>query len=83
MAASRTGDYTEFYASDGTVKHLDRDGKATGKWSLEGDKVCFEFPEEDDRSCVTVQVEGTKGAFVDEDAAKDSFDIMPGNAKNL
>lgn len=83
VANSRTGDYTEFFLPDGTVKHLDRDGKAAGKWTLEGQKVCFDFPEEDDRSCVQVEVEGAKGAFIDEDASRDTFEILTGNAKNL
>ena len=83
VAESRAGGYTEFYAPDGVVKHLDRDGRSTGKWSLQGEKVCFDFPEEDDRSCVDVEIDGQKGVFIDEDATKDTFDLLPGNAKNL
>lgn len=83
IAKSHDGGYTEFYASEGAVQHLDRDGKATGKWSLKGEKVCFDFPEEDDRSCVDIEVDGQKGVFIDEDATRDTFDLLPGNAKNL
>lgn len=83
VAQSHDGGYTEFFAPDGVVKHLDRDGKATGTWTLQGDKVCFDFPDEDDRSCVQVEVTGQKGAFVDEDKARDTFDVLPGNAKGL
>ena len=83
VASSKGGSYTEFFASDGTVKHVDSDGLSKGKWALQGDKVCFDYPEEDDRSCVSLEVTGTKGVFVDEDGTKDLFDVMPGNAKNL
>ena len=83
VAQARGGGYTEYYAADGGVIHLDKDGRAKGRWALEGDKVCFDFPEEDDRSCVSVEIEGNKGAFVDEDAERDVFELLPGNAKAL
>ena len=83
VAQSHDGGYTEFFAPDGVVKHLDRDGKATGKWTLQGEKVCFDFADEDDRSCVQVEVTGQKGAFIDEDKARDTFDVLTGNAKGL
>lgn len=83
VARSRAGGYTEFYGPDGAVTHLDKDGKTRGKWSLDGQKVCFDFPEEDDRSCVLVEIDGDKGAFVDEDASRDTFQVLPGNAKGL
>jgi hypothetical protein len=83
VAEARSGGYTEFYGTDGAVIHLDKDGKAKGRWTLEGDKVCFDFPEEDDRSCVNVSLDGRKGAFVDEDASQDTFTLLPGNAKAL
>lgn len=83
VAQSRAGGYTEFYGPDGAVTHLDKDGKTRGKWSLDGQKVCFDFPEEDDRSCVLVEIDGDRGAFVDEDASRDTFQMLPGNAKGL
>ena len=83
IAQARGGGYTEYYAPDGGVTHLDKDGRSKGRWTLEHDRVCFEFPEEDDRSCVTVEMEGSKGTFVDEDAERDAFDVLPGNAKGL
>lgn len=82
-ARSRDGGYTEYYAPDGAVHHLDRDGKATGKWTLKGEKVCFDFADEDDRSCVEVEVTGQKGAFIDEDSSRDTFNVLHGNAMGL
>lgn len=83
VAKSKTGAYTEFFEADGTVRHVDADGKSKGKWALQGDKVCFDYADEDDHTCVTVQVTGSTGTFVDEDSARDTFDILPGNAKSL
>lgn len=83
VADSRAGSYTEFFSSDGEVKHLDKDGRATGKWALQNSKICFDFPEDDDRICTDVEVTGSKGAFIDQDGGRDAFDILPGNAKKL
>lgn len=83
VTTSKTGAYTEFFEAGGAVRHVDGEGKASGKWALQGDKVCFDYPDEDDHTCVTLQVTGSKGIFIDEDGGKDLFDILPGNAKNL
>ena len=83
VAKGQGGDYTEYYATNGAVTHLDADGKSTGAWAVEGDKVCFDFPEEDDRSCVDVESDGKTGTFIDEDKSRDTFDVLPGNAKGL
>jgi len=34
-------DYAEFYLADGTVKTMEDSVLTTGKWSVEGDQVCF------------------------------------------
>lgn len=83
VAQGRGGGYTEYYAADGAVQHLDSDGKSSGKWSVEGDKICFDFPEEDDRSCVEVESDGKTGTFTDEDKSRDTFTVLPGDAKHL
>ena len=83
VTTSKSGAYTEFYGPDGAVLHVDSDGKSKGTWTLQGEKVCFDFPDEDDHSCVTMQVTGATGVFTDTDGSKDVFDILPGNAKNL
>ena len=83
VADTRAGSYTEFYAPDGTVRHLDKDGKTDGKWVLQGEKICFDFADDDDRVCTALELSGSKGAFVDADGSRDTFTVLPGNAKNL
>ena len=83
VAEAHSGGYTEYYNSDGSLTHLDKDGRSSGKWSIEGQKVCFDFPDEDDRSCVEVETDGKTGTFTDEDAARDTFQVLPGDAKGL
>ena len=83
VADTRVGSYTEYYGPDGTVRHLDKDGKTDGKWALQGEKICFDFADDDDRVCTALELSGSKGAFVDADGSRDTFTVLPGNAKNL
>ena len=75
--------YTDFYGTDGTVRHRDGDGATSGQWTEQGDGVCFDYPDDDDRVCVKVTVTGATGTFMDPDGATDAFTILPGNAKGL
>jgi hypothetical protein len=83
VADTRAGSYTEFFKPDGSVLHLDQDGRSSGKWTLKDPKVCFDFPEDDEQICTDVEVSGQKGAFIDQDGGRDNFSILPGNAKGL
>lgn len=75
--------FFEFYAKNGTVKQLDDDDVATGKWSVKGTQVCFEFPDDDEETCYKVAVDGKYATFTDEDGAGKRYEILAGNAKNL
>ncbi len=77
------GPYTEFFKPDGTVVHVDRDGKDTGHWALKEPSVCFTYPDDDEEDCRKPRVEGTHGAFLDGDGSSYRFDILPGNPKHL
>ena len=83
VVTSKSGSYMEYFQPDGTIRHVDQDGKAVGRWSLGDGKVCLDFPDEDDRTCVAPHVSGTTGSFADQDGAKDQFEILPGNPKGL
>ena len=83
VADTRAGNYTEFFLADGSVMHLDQDGRTTGTWVLKDAKVCFDYPEDDDHICTDLEVAGSKGAFIDPDGSRDAFQILPGNAKKL
>ncbi len=75
--------YFEFYLANGTVKQLDDDDTATGKWALRGDRICFEYPDDDEESCYKLVVEGNIATFTDDDDAGKRYEILKGNAKRL
>lgn len=77
------GPYKEFFRPDGTVIHVDRDGKDVGHWTLKQPSVCFTTPDDDGEDCRNLQVEGSHGAFVDRDGSSYRFDILPGNPENF
>ncbi len=83
VASTRSGSYIEFYAPDGTLRRVDADGATKGQWAQQGDDVCFDYPDDDDRVCVHVTVHGATGSFTDSDGTADTFQILPGNARNL
>ena len=73
----------EFYSDKGTVKQLLDDESSTGKWSFKDNKVCFEFPDDDEESCYGVKVDGSIATFTDSDGKGKRYDILPGNPKKL
>lgn len=75
--------FAEFYLKNGTVKQLDDDETATGKWSLKNGKVCFEFPDDDEETCYHITVEGNIATFTDDDGSGRRYEILAGNAKHL
>jgi hypothetical protein len=74
---------SEFYGPDGTVKQLDDDETATGKWVVRGENVCFKFPREKEENCYKVEVIGDIVTFIDEDGDGKRYTILSGNAKKL
>ena len=83
VATTKNGSYTEYYAPDGAVRRLDRDGATAGRWTQADDGVCLDYPDDDDRICLRVTVRGSLGAFTDADGTADRFEILAGNAKDL
>ena len=73
----------EYYSDKGTVKQLLDDETSTGKWSFKDNKVCFEFPDDDEESCYGVKVDGSIATFTDSDGKGKRYDILPGNPKKL
>ena len=83
QGGTRDGDYTEFFDTAGTVRHLDRDGNAEGRWKVRGDLVCLLFPDDDEEECRRIEVVGPNGAFIDSDGTRYGFTILPGNPNRL
>ncbi len=75
--------FAEYFDPGGSVRYVDKDGVSTGTWAVKGDRVCFAFPEEDERSCDGFEVAGTIGTSTDDDGTAVHFDIQPGNSKGL
>jgi hypothetical protein len=75
-------DYADYYLADGTVKSMDDSQIVTGKWALEGDRICFTYPG-DPRECYTLEVMGETATFTDRSGNGLRGQILKGNAKNL
>ena len=77
------GAYIEYFSQDGTVVHVDRDGKDSGQWRLREPSVCFTYPDEDAEDCRELEVDGNRGVFIDPDGSRYHFEIVPGNPQHL
>jgi hypothetical protein len=75
--------FSEYFDPAGGVKYVDKNGVSEGTWALQGNRVCFDFPDEDDHSCSTFEVTGSSGSAIDDDGATIHFQIQPGNSKRL
>lgn len=83
VCGSRDGkEYADYYAPDGRIVALDGGEIENGKWSLEGDAICTDFPSEG-KTCYRVDVSGDTVNFVDRDGAGFRGTILKGNPKNL
>lgn len=65
--------YAEFYSKDGAIK---ADGY-TGKWSLEGDAMCFDYGEGAD--CFTVSIDGDSVTWITDGEEAGTGTIAAGN----
>ena len=87
---TKEGTRTDYYAPDGTIKTLIGSELKTGKWRLDGEKVCLEYPQsdeddddEDDETCYKVTITGNYVIFLDDDGEGWRLRIVPGNPKDL
>ena len=54
----------------------------TGKWSVEGEKVCFVYPKEE-KACFMLELAGDDVTFTDDSGAGIRVKLLQGNPKNL
>lgn len=74
--------YFDFYRKDGTLTSL-YDGDITpGKWTIEGEKVCTKYPDED-KECFSVKRIGDEVTMVDAKGKGLRATLLPGNPKDL
>lgn len=76
-------DFSDYFDPGGAVRHVDGNGQSAGTWAVQGDKVCLDFPEDDERSCLAFEVTGSTGTAVDDDGTPLRFTVEPGNSKGL
>jgi hypothetical protein len=72
----------EYYRKDGTLALLEGSEITKGKWSLEGERVCFKYPDED-KDCQTISRTGDEVTFKRKDKSGYKLKVLEGNPKNL
>jgi hypothetical protein len=72
----------EHYRKDGTLGLLEGSAITKGKWSLEGERVCFKYPDED-KDCQTISRTGDEVTFKRKDKSGYRLKVLAGNPKNL
>jgi hypothetical protein len=74
--------YHDFYRKDGKLVSLQEGEISTGKWSLEGEKVCIKYPDED-KDCYTVVALGRTVTMTDAKGKGFRATLLRGNPKDL
>jgi hypothetical protein len=72
----------EHYRKDGTLALMEGSEITKGKWSLEGERVCFKYPDED-KDCQTISRTGDDVTFKRKDKSGYRLKVLAGNPKNL
>jgi hypothetical protein len=72
----------EYYRKDGTLALLEGSEITKGKWSLEGERVGFKYPDED-KDCQTISRTGDEVTFKRKDKSGYKLKVLEGNPKNL
>ena len=73
-----SGPYAEYYAPDGTIKGKDY----TGKWSVEGDSMCFVY-QDTPKECWNVEISGDQLRWLKNGASQGTGTIVKGNANGF
>jgi len=73
-----SGPYAEFYDASGTIKGKDY----TGKWTVEGDAMCFEY-DGTPKDCWNVELSGDQVRWLKDGASQGTGTIVKGNANGF
>ena len=63
--------WSEKYSDDGTIQGLWNVSKYKGKWSFEGDMMCFDYKGTDDDGCWYIAIDGKKTKWWKPDGKRD------------
>lgn len=72
----------EYYRKDGTLTLMEGSELTKGKWTLEGEMVCFKYPDED-KDCNTVSRTGDEVTLTGAKGKGLRLKLLQGNPKNL
>ena len=72
----------EFYRKDGTAGLLSGSDISKGKWSVEGEKICTKYPDED-KECFTITRTGDDVTLIGPKGKGYRLKVVAGNPKNL
>jgi hypothetical protein len=72
------GAYAEYYQADGMIKAKDY----TGRWSVEGDSMCFQYGS-DPQGCWQVAVEGDTVEWIRDSVVEGTGTVVDGNPNNF
>ena len=75
--------YFAFYDPNGTVRMQSGSDLQSGKWTIDGDDLCEEYPDDEDETCYHIELDGNSGVMTDEDGTAYKIEILPGNPKKL
>ena len=73
-----SGPYAEFYDASGAIKGKDY----TGKWTVEGDSMCFEY-EGSPKDCWDVEISGDQVRWIKGGSSQGTGTILKGNANGF
>ncbi|GAB3676744.1 hypothetical protein [Salinisphaera aquimarina] len=71
--------YTEFYAADGTI----RGASYEAKWTIEGDRMCFDYDEAPEADCYAVKIDGNSVEWHLDGETQGKGTIVEGNPNNF
>jgi hypothetical protein len=74
--------FFEFYRKDGTTGLLEDGEISPGKWTIEGEKICTKY-EDEDKECYTIKREGEVVTLTDPKGKAYRLKLLAGNPKNL
>ena len=72
----------EFYRKDGTTGLLSGNDISKGKWSVEGEKICTKYPDED-KECFTIKRTGDEVTLTGAKGKGYRLKVLQGNPKDL
>ena len=72
----------EHYRKDGTLALMEGSEITQGRWSLEGERICFKYPDEE-KDCQAVSRVGDEVTFARKGGKSFRFRLLPGNPRNL